>query len=103
MKALQLPEQIELVDIKFRPILEDELNCMRELSGSFESLFSKKAVKYRSLGLNNQNLNEDDYKRLILEEYTFLKRPVLIVENQIAIGNSKQETAKMLKILEQLK
>lgn len=103
MKALQLPEQIELIDIKFRPILEDELDCMRELSGSFESLFSKKAVKYRSLGLNNQNLNEDDYKRLILEEYTFLKRPVLIVENQIAIGNSKQEISKMLKILEQLK
>lgn len=103
MKALQLPEQIELIDIKFRPILEDELDCMRSLSGSFESLFSKKAVKYRSLGLNNQNLNEDDYKRLILEEYTFLKRPVLMVENQIAIGNSKQEIAKMLKILEQLK
>lgn len=103
MKALQLPEQIELIDIKFRPILEDELDRMKELSGSFESLFSKKAVKYRSLGLNNQNLNEDDYKRLILEEYTFLKRPVLIVENQIAIGNSKQEIAKMLKIIEHFK
>ena len=81
MKTLQLSEQIELIDIKFRPILEDELDRMKDLSGSFESLFSKKAIKYRSLGLNNQNLKELDFKRLILEEYTFLKRPVLIVEN----------------------
>ena len=103
MKTLQLPEQFELIDIKFRPILEDELDRMKDLSGSFESLFSKKAVKYRSLGLNNQNLMELDFKRLILEEYTFLKRPVLVIDDHIVIGNSKEAIDKMLKLSEQIK
>ena len=101
IKTLQLPAHIELIDIKYRPILENELDRIKDLSGSYESLFSKKAIKFRSLGLNNQDLSDLDYKRLILEEYTFLKRPVMIAEKQIAIGNSKQEIEKMLKILEQ--
>ncbi len=103
MKTLQLPEQIELIDIKFRSILEDELDRMKDLSSSFESLFSKKAIKYRSLGLNNQNLMELDFKRLILEEYTFLKRPVLVIDDHIVIGNSKEAIDNMLKLSEQIK
>ena len=103
MKTLQLPEQIELIDIKFRPILDSELDRMKDLSGSFESLFSKKAIKYRSLGLSNQNLMELDFKRLILEEYTFLKRPVLVIDDHIVIGNSKEAIDNMLKLSEQIK
>jgi len=103
MKTLQLPEQIELIDIKSRSVTESELDRMKELSGSFESLFSKKAIKYRSLGLNNQNLNELDFKRLILEEYTFLKRPVLVIDDNIVMGNSKEAIDKMLKLSEQIK
>jgi len=103
MKTLQLQEQIELIDIKSRSVTESELDRMKELSGSFESLFSKKAIKYRSLGLNNQNLNELDFKRLILEEYTFLKRPVLVIDDNIVMGNSKEAIDKMLKLSEQIK
>jgi arsenate reductase len=62
---------------------------MKELAGSFEALFSRRAIKYRSLGLHEQTLTEKDYRRLILEEYTFLKRPVAIVGKQIFIGNTK--------------
>ena len=36
-------------------------------------------------------ITENDYRQLILEEYTFLKRPVFLVENDIFIGNSKKE------------
>jgi arsenate reductase len=103
IKSLQLPEQIELIDIKIRPISEDEIEQMKDLSGSFESLFSKKAIKYRSLGLNNQNLMELDFKQLILEEYTFLKRPVLVIDDHIVIGNSKEAIDNMLKLSEQIK
>ncbi|MEM9930847.1 MAG: ArsC/Spx/MgsR family protein, partial [Bacteroidota bacterium] len=52
--------------------------------------FSRHARKYRSQGLNKQELKEEDYRRLILEEYTFLKRPVTIVGEQIFIGNRPQ-------------
>ena len=63
---------------------------MRSLSGSYESLFSRVARKYKELGLKNKNLTEDDYRQYILDEYTFLKRPVFVVDDQIFIGNAKK-------------
>ena len=69
---------------------------MHRLSGSYESLFSKRAQLYRKRGLNEQALTEEDYKNLILEHYTFLKRPVMIVNDQIFVGNSKKVVAAAL-------
>jgi len=89
----ELGEQpdLEVVNIKTEAITEEQLDHMKSLAGSYEKLFSRHARKYRSQGLNKKELNEDDYRRLILEEYTFLKRPVTIVGDQIFIG--KQEKA----------
>ena len=36
------------------------------------------------------NLQEENFRRLILEEYTFLKRPIFLIGQQIFIGNSKK-------------
>lgn len=90
---------VELQDIKTNAITETQLDEMRAMSGSYESLFSRKAMKYRSLGLNNEELNEDDYKKWILKEYTFLKRPVFIIDENIFIGNSKKVVAEVKLIL----
>ena len=62
---------------------------MAKLAGSYETLFSKRSIKFRTMELKIKTLNESDYKQLILEEDTFLKRPVFIVEDEIFIGNSK--------------
>jgi arsenate reductase len=78
-----------LRDIKEQAIQAHELDEMAQLAGSYEALFSKIAMKYRSMGLNNLSLTEKDYRKFILEEYTFLKRPTVIVGNQIFIGSSK--------------
>jgi len=66
---------------------------MRKRSGSYEALFNKRARLYKSLDLKNKTLSEEDYRKFILEEYTFLKRPVFMVENNIFIGNSKNVIA----------
>ncbi|WP_047788189.1 arsenate reductase family protein [Tenacibaculum mesophilum] len=76
--------------IKSNPITVAQLESMRELTDSYESLFNKRAKLYREMDLKNQNLTEADYKQYILDEYTFLKRPVFIVDDQIFIGNSKK-------------
>ena len=89
MKELQLPEDFVKQDIKIDKITKAQIEEMKGLAGSYESLFSKKAMKYRAMGLNEKNLSEKDYKNLILEEYTFLKRPVIIIGKNIFIGNSK--------------
>ncbi|MDN5216772.1 ArsC/Spx/MgsR family protein [Fulvivirgaceae bacterium BMA12] len=80
-------------DIKTEPITEAQLQEMKTLAGSYEALFSRVAMKYKAWGLKEKNLSETDYKNYILEEYTFLKRPVFIVDNQIFIGNSKKNVA----------
>lgn len=97
IKELQPLTNFELQDIKTEPITASQLEQMHSLSNSYESLFSKRAVLYRERNLKEQSLTEADFKNLILEQYTFLKRPVIIVENQIFIGNSKKvvEAAKM--------
>jgi arsenate reductase len=76
-------------DIKFEPVTEAQLSDMYKLAGSYEALFSKIARKYKELGLKNLNLQEADFKKYILDEYTFLKRPVVIIDRQIFIGSNK--------------
>lgn len=84
---------VHLQDIKTESITEDQLKAMHSLTGSYEALFSKRAQLYRQRNLNEQTLSEEDYKNLILEHYTFLKRPVMLVENKIFVGNSKKVVA----------
>ncbi len=90
LKTLDLPENVELQDIKEQPITVKQLEEMHKLSKSYEALFSKRAKLYKEMDLKNQTLEEADYKQYILEHYTFLKRPVLIYNNDIFIGNSKK-------------
>ena len=79
----------EAQEIRSEKITSDQLEQMSKLAGSYEALFSRRAIKYKSMGLKEKVLQEDDYKRLILEEDTFLKRPVFILEDEIFTGNSK--------------
>ena len=92
-----LPEGHNLVfhDIKQDPITEEQLNEMYQLSGSYEALFSKKAQLYKSLGLKDKNLTEMDFKKYLLDHYTFLSRPVFIIDGAIYIGNSQQNILKV--------
>lgn len=90
LKELKPSSDFILQDIKEQEITVKQLDEMNVLSGSFESLFSKRAKLYKEMGLKNQPLTEKDYKHYILNHYTFLKRPVVIIENSIFIGNSKK-------------
>lgn len=93
LKELDLPIDVELQDIKTNPISKVQLEELKKLSGSYETLFSKRAQLYRSKGLGNKTLNETDFKDYLLEHYTFLKRPVLVFDSKIFIGNSQKTIA----------
>ena len=81
---------IELQDIKTEPMTAEQVDQMIALAGSAEALFSKRARKYKELGLKDKSLSEADIRQLIIEEYTFLKRPVLVLNDQIFVGNIKK-------------
>lgn len=99
IKSLPSNANLEFHDIRQNPITVEELEFMHQLSGSYEALFSKKAQLYKEKGLKNMKLTEEDYKRYILEHYTFLSRPVVILENEIFIGNSQPNILKLQKAL----
>jgi len=67
-----------------------QLEEMYEFTKSYEALFNRRAKLYKEMDLKNQTLSETDYRQLILDDYTFLKRPVFIVDDEIFIGNSKK-------------
>lgn len=83
-------ESFILQEIKLEPITVKQLEEMRALTDSYEALFSRRSKKFTAMDLKNQVLSETDYKQLILNEYTFLKRPVIIVDNKIFVGNAKK-------------
>ncbi|MBK9284180.1 MAG: hypothetical protein IPM51_07635 [Sphingobacteriaceae bacterium] len=98
IKELDLTNKnFEFQEIKTEKITAKQLQEMKELSGSYEALFSRVALKYKTL--NPKPATENEYKKLILEEYTFLKRPVILLDKKIFIGNSKSTLADLQKYL----
>jgi len=87
------------IDIRENPIKEKDLEELYQLSGSYESLFSKKAQLYKAMDLKNKNLTEQDYKKYLLEHYTFLSRPVFIIDDKIFIGNGQKNILDVVKAL----
>ncbi|PKP12865.1 MAG: arsenate reductase [Bacteroidetes bacterium HGW-Bacteroidetes-3] len=79
-----------LQEIKTEPITVKQLDELFALTKNYEVLFSKMAKKYKEMDLKSQQLTEKDYRQLILDEYTFLKRPVIINEQEVYVGNTKK-------------
>lgn len=99
IKSLPKDNNLVFHDIKQNPISVEEFDEMRRLSGSYQALFNKKAQLYKSLDLKNKSLNEDDFKKYLLEHYTFLSRPVFIIDNKIFIGNTQPNILQVMKAL----
>lgn len=99
MKTWKPGKEYILQDIKTEPIQAKDLDEMIALAGSAEALFSRRALKYQSMGLKDKKLTEKDYRKLILEEYTFLKRPVLVSGKSIFIGNAPSVVEEAKKFL----
>ena len=92
-RELDLPSSVRVVNIKEEPLTAEVVERMKKLTGSYEALFSKRAQLYKKRNLKEKQLSEEDYRALLLEHYTFLKRPVLIYDENIFIGNSKAVVA----------
>lgn len=96
-----LPANADLVyhDIRQDALTEKIVDDMKALAGSYDALFSRKAQLYKERGLKNELLSEETIKALILEHYTFLSRPVFIIDGKIYIGNSQKVTNEVIKAL----
>lgn len=80
----------ELRELKSSPITEEELAQMYEHSKSYEALFSRRSTQIKVRNIDVKSLEEKDFKELILDHYSFLKRPVFLTDKEIFIGNDKK-------------
>ena len=85
----------EKQEIKVTPLTVSQLEDMYKISNSYEALFNKRAKLYKAMDLKNQEVSESDYRQYLLDEYTFLKRPVFLVDDELFIGNSKKEIERL--------
>jgi len=85
-------------NIKMEKITPGQLDEMKSMIGSYEALFSRRALKYKAMGLKDKTLTERDYRDLILQEYTFLKRPVVISGKKIFSGSEKKTVSEVMKL-----
>ena len=92
-KELSIDDTVSQIDIKKNPITNSQLEVLYQITGSYEELVNKRAQLFKQNNLKDQNLNEEAYRALLLEHYTFLKRPVLLHDKIIFIGNSAKTVA----------
>lgn len=80
----------ELRELKTQNITAEELQELYDLTQSYEALFSKKSTQIKAREIDVKSLKEEEFKALILEHYSFLKRPVFINGKDIFVGNDKK-------------
>ncbi|MBK9734176.1 MAG: arsenate reductase [Saprospiraceae bacterium] len=80
---------VELINIREHLISVQDLELMKKQVGSYEGLFNKRAQKLKEMKAEEKPIKDTDYKKLILSEYTFLKRPAAIIEGKVYAGNDK--------------
>lgn len=93
MDEIEIPQSFIKQDIKTQGITAEELEELYNLSGSYKALFSKRAKLFKEKNLDEEKLLDEDYRTLLLNHYTFLKRPVIVNNDEIFIGNSKKTVA----------
>ncbi|MEB3287316.1 MAG: arsenate reductase family protein [Vampirovibrionales bacterium] len=80
------------VNLKENPLSKTEVLKLCKLIGGPDKLFSKRAMKYRSMGLDKMTLGDEDLVGYMCQEYTFIKRPVLVTnDDKILAGFSAKQ------------
>jgi len=102
LKIWNLKKDFVQQEIKTEKMTAKQVDEMIKLAGSAEALFSRRALKYQSMGLKDKKLTEKDIRQLIIDEYTFLKRPVLIVDKNIFVGNAPTVVKEAKKFLDSI-
>lgn len=78
-----------LREIKSQPLSEKELESLKQKAGSYEALFSRRSTQIKARGIDLATLKEENFKELLLDHYSFLKRPVFETDSEVFIGTDK--------------
>ena len=79
-------KNFEIRDIKENPLSRDEVVKLSVMLGGADNLFSRRAVKYREMKLDERELSDAEMIDLMATDYTFLKRPILVINGKATAG-----------------
>lgn len=83
-------------NIKVEKLSREEVEKLADLVGGVTELFSKRAIKYREMKLNERELSDAEMLALMADEYTFIKRPVFVLNEKGIAGFSEKNYEKFL-------
>jgi len=87
-------------DMKETPLDKATIAKLADKVGGVEALFSKRAMKYRQWGLNEKELSDNEMLDYMAQDYTFIKRPVIVFSNgEVTCGFSSKKLEATLKSL----
>lgn len=100
LREVNAEKHCTIFDIKSTPLTAEQIDELKQLAGSYELIFNKRAKKYTALGLKFKNLQEADFRTYLLQDYTFLKRPVFIINQRLYCGNAQKTIAAIQQALQ---
>lgn len=95
LKELDLPKETLLQDVKQQPISPSQLQDLFDITQSYEALINKRSKVYAALKKEGTVFDEVLFKKLLLTEYSCLKRPILLWNGHYLIGNAKNTVMMM--------
>lgn len=80
----------EFVDFRQTPIDLDTINRWLEMS-DIKTLLNTRGTTYRTLGLKQLDLSDDEKRDYLAKENMLIKRPVVVFDNNIIVGYNESE------------
>jgi arsenate reductase len=77
-------------NLKENTLSREEVEKLSKMAGGAAQLFSRRAIKYREMGLHQRELSDSEMLDLMTAEYTFIKRPVLVKGEKAIAGFSEK-------------
>lgn len=82
-------------DVKKDPLDRDELESLAGRLG-LDTLINKRGMKWRTLGLKDQDLSDAELMKVLEEHQTMIKRPVLVVDDAVMVGFDEEAVTTFL-------
>jgi arsenate reductase len=83
-------------NLKEQPLSQDEVRALAARVGGVDKLFSRRAMKYRAMGMHEREVPEDEMVKLMAEEYTFVTRPVIVRGDRATAGFSAKRVDELV-------
>lgn len=95
IKSLGIEDAYFLQNVKEQMTSPEQLDFLYNFTNSYEGLINKRGRVFAQMKREKAVFSETVYKALLENEYSCLKRPILIWDNKVFLGNAKATVVKM--------